>query len=360
MVAIGLGASSSAANPILRTVIARAGVLCDPDSLSFQIFDVTNETNLLAPVPRFGPHVVNLTTDKIGPGQFAAAWTVGSGAPQLTGAHDIVWTAVLDGVTYTWRRRFDVLTATGAYGRGGYLLVSDMRAEDITSSMASDARLLVLNDKITKQIDRWLGRWFEPRALTIEISGTGKQSLGVEHPIVALASITTRNSGAPVDLASVRIFNRHIAGQVNPDDRDAPRVAWDQSYPVMVPIGAGYYGGATENTSIWPRGRANVEIVGVFGYTDPDGSFEGETPEGIRQAARLLALRELPKLANDDDRRDAREGYRLISERTREQSYQLEGRSSKAVAGDAAGFTGDPDIDALLEAYVIPIRIGSA
>ena len=105
---------------------------------------------------------------------------------------------------------------------------------------------------------------------------------------------------------------------------------------------------------IWPRGSQNITLRGVFGYTEPDGSPSGKTPDLIRHATKLLVMRELPLLGNADQREDAQRRYRLTSERTRDQSYTLEALKLHGA------FTGDPEIDNLLVAFVRPADVGAA
>ena len=65
-------------------------------------------------------------------------------------------------------------------------------------------------------------------------------------------------------------------------------------------------------------------------------------------------MRELPLLGNADQREDAQRRYRLTSERTRDQSYTLEALKLHGA------FTGDPEIDNLLVAFVRPADVGAA
>jgi len=105
---------------------------------------------------------------------------------------------------------------------------------------------------------------------------------------------------------------------------------------------------------VWPRGQQNVEARGVFGYTEPDGSPTGRTPELIRRVTMLLVLRELPLLGDVDAREDAQRRFRLTSERTRDQSYTLEALRLHGA------FTGDPEIDNVLVAFMRPPDLGAA
>jgi hypothetical protein len=113
-------------------------------------------------------------------------------------------------------------------------------------------------------------------------------------------------------------------------------------------------GGLGLSSLVWPRGQQNVTVQGIFGYTEPDGSPTGRTPELIRHATKLLVLRELPLLADIDAREDAQKRYRLTSERTRDQSYTLEALRLHGA------FTGDPAIDNILVAFARPPDFGAA
>ena len=101
---------------------------------------------------------------------------------------------------------------------------------------------------------------------------------------------------------------------------------------------------------ITSKGVQNVNVGGLFGYTDYDGSSSGDTPELIRHACRLLVMREFRTFM--DDEREDRKRYRLTMEKTRDQSYQL----AAPVEGP---YTGDREIDDLLLSFRRPIRISS-
>jgi hypothetical protein len=99
-----------------------------------------------------------------------------------------------------------------------------------------------------------------------------------------------------------------------------------------------------------------VVAEGLWGFTEDDGSPTGRTPPAIRRATMLLVLRAMAPLA-DDASFEARSRWRIIEERTRDQSYRLD--ATKAAAASAS-LTGDPDVDALLALYVRPAPLGAA
>ncbi|MFN7698891.1 MAG: ATP-dependent metallopeptidase FtsH/Yme1/Tma family protein, partial [Deltaproteobacteria bacterium] len=98
----------------------------------------------------------------------------------------------------------------------------------------------------------------------------------------------------------------------------------------------------------------NVVVEGRWGFTEDDGSLEGRTPLAVRRACLLLVLRNLAPLA-DDASFEARSRWRLLEERTRDQSYRLD-----ATKQPSRALTGDPEVDVLLAPYVRPSPLGAA
>lgn len=354
MVALARGGQSSAASPTLDAWIATPdGFLAAPATLAFTIHDISTDELRASPVqvhPGSGRQAVNLTTDLVSTGRYAAAWSVP--AEESIGAHEIRWYATLEagGTEYVWREEFDVLAGVVGLGQSGYALVSDLRAEGLLESEASDARLQILIDKASKLIDRWTGQHFEPRYAELELYTNGTPSLRPGNPIIGLESVIYDGESTAIPQADLRVFNRHLRGLAQPDDRVIPRVQF------------------ADACARWPR-RALVRVAGIFGYTEPDGSFTGATPPLVRQATTLLVLRDAPRrVADAESSFEALNRYRIMSERTREQSYTLGpvggarsgGSGNGGAAGGATGPSGDPEIDEILALYMMPPAIGSA
>lgn len=220
-------------------------------------------------------------------------------------------------------------------------------------------------------IDRYTGRFFEPRDLTITIDGTGSKTLLLGHPIIAIGSIKIGDDFSTteeVDLDDVRIYNRHLTENLTePDDRETPKIeiyeydAREEQIPMLGEDSAFSIFGMGR----WPEGDQNVQIVGTFGYTDydPDEEVEeGEAPQGmtpllIQRAAVLMCLRDLrPAYSEGSMREDDMNRSRVTSFRTRDQSITLEKPSMVFGAGS---FTGDPEIDRILLEYVRPPHYGA-
>jgi hypothetical protein len=212
-----------------------------------------------------------------------------------------------------------------------YASVADLRAEGVTAAEASDARLDLLLDEASRLIDRVTGWFFEPRSLTLHLSGRGAPSIELPVPPIRVDRLcsapwscrSTRascsSSARPSSLASTARASRAATGACS---RAATATWWSE---------------------------------GLWGFTEDDGTLTGRTPPAIRRATMLLVLRSMAPLA-DDASFEARSRWRIIEERTRDQSYRLD--PSKASA--SASLTGDPEVDALLALYVRPTPIGAA
>ena len=124
-----------------------------------------------------------------------------------------------------------------------------------------------------------------------------------------------------------------------PRVRSAPPIRFDRreggganvtaSLAALVVVGAPVGPGFDAPRLTWryarfPRGFGNVVVGGRFGFTEPDGTPEGRTPPAIRRACVLVVLRGLDALGGDAGF-DARNRWRLVEERTRDQSYKLAG-----------------------------------
>jgi hypothetical protein len=210
-----------------------------------------------------------------------------------------------------------------------YATVADLRAEGVTVAMAADARLASLIEEAGSTIDRITGWFFEPRAQTLALDGRGNPTIEPPVPPIRLDRLAvggTDLSLSPDDLVVV-------GAPVNPGF-EAPRLT-------------------LRRCRRFPHGRGNVTAEGLWGFTEPDGTVEGRTPLEIRRACMLLVLRLLPALAGEAAT-DARNRWRILEERTRDQSYRLDG------VKDTGPFTGDPEIDGVLLRYRRPGGMGAA
>jgi hypothetical protein len=217
-----------------------------------------------------------------------------------------------------------------------YASVADLRAEGVKEDLAGDLRLAAALEEASRTIDRLTGWFFEPRREIVRVSGRGAPSLELPFPPIALEHVRVGGGfwmrAYDVPLTSDTLW---IEGAPVRPDFVAPRLTLRFGYA-------------------FPHGQGNVEVTGIFGYTEPDGTPYGRTPLGIRRAAMVLAVRALPAIGDIEAREDVERRARLVEERTRDQSYRL--------APPPAGLflTGEPEVDEILVCYRKPLGVGAA
>ncbi|MCP4678734.1 MAG: hypothetical protein GY854_25135 [Deltaproteobacteria bacterium] len=213
-----------------------------------------------------------------------------------------------------------------------YATVADMRAEGVTVAQASDERLGALIDEATMIIDQLTGWFFEPRVMRLYLDGPGTRSIEPPYPPIRVMRLTV-------------------------DGKERSRDAEDLLV-VGAPVQPGFYAPRLTllDGTVFPKGDGNVSVRARWGYTEDDGSSNGRTPLAIRRACMMLVLRNLPLLADEDEVADARNRWRVIEEKTRDQSYKLD--KTTGPTGSAA-LTGDPEIDTILLRYRRPSGLGA-
>jgi hypothetical protein len=370
MPAIARGQSSDGANPVLELFTPVRGVLVDAAAAAFQIFDVSDDARRANPVQVFPetPNArapVNITDprpagDKLGAGHVVARWTPPDS--EALGAHELRWfvQSTPGAPEQVVTVDFDVLAAGAGSYRSGYALVSDLHTEGVTAAEATDARLARLIRLASQYVDRMTGRFFEPRPMTLALDGSGGRIQLLGHPIIAVRDVTLQVA-MPAEVGELavapslfRVYNRHLTqGLLDPDDRENPRLEFFHESDLLG-VQATPAASLGLGSLVWLRGVQNVVVDGLFGFTDPDGSPVGRTPELIRHVTKLLVLREIPTMTDVARREDRQQRWRLVSERTRDQGYNLDPLRAQGV------LTGDPEIDAILVSYQRPPQLGAA
>jgi hypothetical protein len=345
------GQASNCTNPVLDIYTAVAGTRTDVALLEFQIFErITNPNAPVQVYPLSGRQLVDdalcPTGAKLGTGHYVAVWTPSLAA--LTGTYEIRWffKLALQAPEQTLVEEFTVLTEVAGSTTDGYTSVAALREEGVGSEH-SDARLLTLIARTSQWIERWTGRWFEPRSCTYRLDGTGGSVLFLQEPIIRIESVrfTYDELGDDeyMELGSLRIYNRHLTQRLtNPDDRDNPRLEWITDYGFERTRR-----GVAWDSGCWPRGCQNIEVSGIFGYTEYDGTPLGRTPLDIQLATQMLVVRELAPVADTDARQEAWMSGRIASMSTQGQSISW----SSGSGATSAPFSGDPQIDRLLAPY---------
>jgi len=361
---IGLGKSSTRQIPVFDLFTITNGLMVDPDYVQFQIFDLTTEDKKVTPVQVYPTTPGNASTldlnpveqggHRLGLAHFVALWSVPSNEP--VGLHEIVWFyAIAGGMEVEVHIEFDVVKALGAGIYDVYALVSDLRAEDVSSCLARDIDVghrLILAKKL---IDAITLRSFIPTYKSITLDGVGTSCLFLDEAIIAVAQLV--QDGDDVDMSVVKVANRHITqGLLAPDDRNNPTIEFAESLRSRRHVGVIGIGPSLRARGLFRAGTQSVNIKGIFGYTDPDPGYAvGVTPYMIRFAAQLIVMSQLPKLGDLDERFSRLNHWRFTGETTRDQSYSLgAGRPVSTLDGPS---TGDPEIDGILKSFLAPMRI---
>jgi len=358
MPALARNQTSDCDSPILDLFTQVNGVLTDVAVLEFIILDKTGPSPVQV-FPVTGRGVVDTAAlcpvgGKLSTGLFVAEYT-----PPLTeniGSHAIQWFFRLTPTSpeQTFEEEFEILAEVVGTGQIAYCPIQDLRDEGFTIQQASDARLAQLIELASRYIDSVTERFFEPRQQTLELDGRGSPDLLLDEPIIAVEEIEILDQGiggvpvtGVVDSSSYRVYNRHLTQRLaKPDDRDNPKISFVRNGTAVRPLlGRGFF---------FPHGTQNIRIKGLFGYTEADGSHTGRTPLLIRDVCKRLVVRDLPLLSDAGQREDAQKRWRLIEEKTRDQSYKLD----KLVLRGA--FTGDPAIDNVLVQFKRPADLGAA
>ena len=213
---------------------------------------------------------------------------------------------------------------------GAYATIDDLRAEGVTATQATDSRLTGLIEEASRTIDRITGWFFSPQEMTLTLDGRGTPTIEPPYPPILLTGVTI--NGRAVSIESSRLL---VEGAPVSPGFVAPRLT-------------------LRKRACFPKGQGNIEVAGYWGYTVPsESSVMGRTPPDIRRACMLLVLRELPLLGDVDAGFDARNQWRIIEEKTRDQSYKL---ASISETGD---LTGDPEVDRILARYRRPMGLGA-
>lgn len=206
-----------------------------------------------------------------------------------------------------------------------YASVADLRAEGVPSTVAN-GRLEYALDEVSALIDRVCGWWFEPRTMTLTVSGRGLRSLTLRIPPIEVTGLEVNGEEYSVDPADLKIIGDPLAGP-----------------PCTL-----------HHRVVIREGRDNVLVTGGFGFIERDALGVARTPRAVRRACILLALDRLPLITSAESDA-ARDQWRVVEEQTRDQRVRYSERS-----GAAGSLTGNLDADQLLAAYVRPPQFGAA
>ncbi len=228
------------------------------------------------------------------------------------------------------------------FDRRVYAEVADLRSEGVAVDVG-DSRIAALIDEATHTIDRVTGQFFEPRDASFRFDGRGTPTLELPVPPIRLDSLKVDFEG--------RFPFPYVSGYPFEFSLDPTNLV-----VVGAPVRGGYDGArlTLRHGLFFPKGHGNVTVSGRWGYTEDDGTPEGRTPLAVKRACILLVLRGLLPMA-DEAAFEARSRWRILEERTRDQSYRLDPNR-----GGGLWLTGDPEVDQLLTPYVRTSPLGAA
>lgn len=194
-------------------------------------------------------------------------------AGDLTYDYQVVYRRSSDGALY------GTPLAVGTVAADGYCTLAEVRDEGVTALDATDAQVLRAIVWADRYIEKYTRRWFGPRFVPVLRKGgrTDEEVVFFDVPIIALLTCTV--DGTQLANGDLEVYNRHLTtGQA--DDRNASRLEISD-----------------DATWGWfSQGRQNVEIAGIFGYTElPAGALPGETAAGSQVP---LDYGEVPPLIN--------------------------------------------------------------
>lgn len=356
-VALANGTDSSCALPALQlfSVDPADGLMKDIVSGTFRIVDSEGVEHTAATVINIADCPAG---NRLGAGRYVAPLTT---PVTPTGAWSVEWTFrfVAAGPDRMFTQSFEVLGSVSNPTARTYTTVAAMRAAGVKTSAIKAGALRNLIILASAYVDMYTGRFFEPTAKTIRVDGNGSRGLLLNEAVVAIADANIllasfEPSDSVVDPSSIRVYNRHLSqGLLDPDDRDNPKIEFFFHDTSNLPSGSVTF----LHDFVWTQGKQNIEIEGLFGYTDPPGPI-GVTPPLIEHATKLLVLRNAPSLVDSDKRQDALNAWRLLELKTRDQQIKYGMPSGRGAAIGA--FTGDPEIDTILARYTRPIQLGAA
>ena len=225
--------------------------------------------------------------------------------------------------------------------------------------------------RATDLIELYTGRTFSAEYKTLDVDGRGGSVVQTGEVIVGLTDVaftftTFTPADLPIEEGDLRVYNRHIRQSLfEPDDRQDPRVEFLRTTVDRFP--RSQLLGDTDILSSnvgFVESQQNVKLRGMWGYTDPDGSPFGKTPELIKEAAMRLVARYIQPLWKQLGGAGQSQGAAgpILEEKTLDQSVKFSDVAGSGGAGGAyiGAFTGDSEVDQILASFMKPPVFGSA
>ena len=229
-----------------------------------------------------------------------------------------------------------------------------VRDEGYTDPPYTDARVDSAILELDNYIERLTGNIFEPRTLTLNLDGTGKNFLSLPFPACYITSV--KIDGSTVADSDYVVYNRHMTGMLNPDDRRNPKIQFKRSSLSSSSI-MGY---SRNRSRTFPRGEQNIEVTGVFAYRDYNPSEPDlDAPVGSMaldlQRVALIIIERFLELEGEPYAFEARRNWDIQIQSTRGNKIE---RGGAITSGKLVGeLTLDPVIDKMLSRFMAPSRV---
>lgn len=329
------------------------GLLIDVFAASVEVLNADGSVVVLAKT------ALDMVANRLGLGRYAATWAPGSAT---VGQYTVRWFYTLTGTSaeVSFDQEFELVAAP--YASAPYCTVYDLRGEGLLTSQASDAKAQGWIVRASKYVEQLTGQTFYPSYRPgLTFNGKGGRALLLGEPVIAIENIAIDYftvfgaNSLVIPGETLRIFNRHLKGLTNPDDRKNPQLCFVHGADLGgVAFIESSNKGYVLSQLIWPDGVKNIQISGLFGYTEADGSFTGNTPFMVREVTKMLVFQLMPAMIDQDGRAEAGQRDRLIQENTRDQGFQL------AAPWLKGGLTGNWQIDSILCDFRRPPAMGAA
>ncbi len=369
---LATGKANDGSNPAVQIYFAKDSLLFNPFSVEFQVFRIQTDAEFITPVQVFPVAVGTKETMDLTDTPTGSRISTGHFVPKFTlsgtnGMHEIRYFFKATGASdpeLEVHRLFELVVGDQSSSFLGYCFPNDLREEGFDTASLKDGKLRKKIMQATRFIEMNTERFFGPRAQVLRFDGFWSKELMFDVPIITVDKLTVLNTGFIqtvadiVDPGSFEIYNRHIRQQlITPDDRDNPRISF-LKHTDQFGAGPTSQNLIFRNNLNFPIGALNLEVDGLLGFTDANPLFPGDQvgtiPDLIREVCVKLVVRDAPQMKDIDAREDHQKRHRLISEKTRDQSYKLD---RSPIQGT---ITGDSEIDNILMSFKRPAQMATA
>ena len=354
---LAIGEQSSVNNPAIQLFVRSGGFLTDLYAGTYKVESISDATG--GSPTELVAQTSFTAAEKVGTGRYAIP--TGSTSSWCLGTHRAVCSYQLEdgGPTYVQVIEFEMLDPADWPASSQFVTyLSSRRAyiDEFVTSKVSITKIHRITAEVSRNIERWTGRWFDPRYLKLKVRGRATEKLLLDAPIIAVEdtyAVWKTTSGEDTykfEQYLYKVYNRHLDG-LEADDRKNPHLELVNVSGTIVRV-SGY---------AWPYGNQNIEVRGIFGYTEPDQDphagkvLIGHTPRDLARAVGALTQRQVANPSMSDPLTWSPGSVKSM--RTRHQSISFGG--SGGGGSSASELSGDPLVDSLLLPYCRPPAVGA-